>query len=763
MDSPKLQRENEEKLAALEGRIEQLSHGEQERVRKISGMHENEWNRDREPEYEATIADRVRSLEYAFGFADKPGQIMVLDRMSGRDVINAIRGMLVGYSDAVKGLETLQDANEKLSPDSQIKYRVVIADKAPEDEEAGELFVSRVKRVSPTTSTILMLGKDEELVDTRDIDMLVRMPIEGADTDLLDKIILACVRSDVRNQKNEERKKVDDGEYGFVVPQPGLNPFDYEDVLKASIEELEASLAPMFNFSSRVPKTMHTAEPQYPGAATGKLFRSFKNALYHERNRGNIVFYVDDLNTLSLRDVRVLRHATGIIFGNVSRRSHHAIDLMSAGIPMIKCENTAKEGGKYAFGKFKIDEEDVISFNGQTGEIYKGAFKVKPSPVTNRLRATEEEDVQVIDGFKSNMRKCDEVLEGRIRLMVNADSTETISESGEFGVYDVGLVRSENVLKAKLSNVKKYGAYFLALTAGKRKVISRARREFKRAQADAFYEILKRQRGRRTQIRLLDAPLNEFFDDEIIDDVAKSTTGITKDDAAVFKELVSDPVRQKEERGVVIGVEHPEIYEAQIEALFEAYMRLREECSEDEIDLKIFIPYVYNIDQVRFVRDMAMRINDEKYGGNAKYDLGVTLETIGGVMSADKMLEMGIRHFTFGTNDLFPLIEAKERNRDKDDYQVVDGKYIMNPAIPQTLRSCLQNMAATGISRDQYEVGISGEMNPIKLENLKEIVPGLDYVSASRALQIPVLKLKLAQIYVERAKNMAVGRPNNSD
>jgi pyruvate,orthophosphate dikinase len=301
-----------------------------------------------------------------------------------------------------------------------------------------------------------------------------------------------------------------------------------------------------------------------------------------------------------------------------------------------------------------------------------------------------------------------------------------------------------------------YGAYFLALLSGNNRVMKKTRRAFQRMQADAFYNILKHQEGRRTQIRLLDSPLREFFDDTIIDEAAEGVD-VGREYVQAFKKMVSDSGGQrKDDRGVILGLRHPEIYESQIEALFEAWKRLDEEGVD--VDLKIFVPYVDNLDQVRRVKVMAESINDDKYGGKAEYDLGITLETVPAVLTAHKMLEMGVKQFIFGMNDLSQNIRNQARDSPgEDDYSVgPSGRLTLDPAIVEAIRGCLQKMAATGTSRGMYGVSISGEVNPVKLESLKELVPALDYVSASRPLQVPQIKLKLAQISVENYRDHAV-------
>jgi len=741
----------EERLEELEAEVSSASPTEQERIRTIKNMHLAEWNRDREPEYQLRPEDELRSLEYSLDYREKGRHILVYlrEQRETNIVFNVLKGMMKRYGLQIMEAQNFEHARSCLP---LLNYNLIISESPQEGEES---ILKEAKKQDVSISTMLLSDKNEQIVDTEQVDGIIRKPIDIKDAKIIDKINELCIRSDVIKGKLELKKLDND----IRVPQPDLDFLRYQSLLEKQVADIERMLAPDFDNKDKMSESVYEAKPIFPGAASAKIFSDLAKATEHGKKGGNTMLYVDDLTNLKLIEVRRLKRARGIIFNQFSTTSHAVIDLMNAGIPMIQAENTATKKGEFKFGDFTTKEGETVAFDGITGKVYSGHQRVVPSPIVNRIHATDGVSGKVVADFDEVIKDCNEVLAGRMNIMINAHTVDAVNESIQYGVGDVGLVRSEDIVKETQDNIKKYCAYLMTIVSDKKTPKVRARKAFKDMQVTAFYNILKSQKGRRTQIRLLDAPFKEFFDDKTIDDVAKERKGIDSQDAKKLKEIVNDPERQRTDRGVVIAVKYPEVYETQIEALMEAYAKLKAEEPEAEIDLKIFIPYVSNLDQVRLVKEKAESLNDKIHGGKIEYDLVVTLETVPGLFIAPRMLEMGIKHFTFGTNDLFPMIENAERDKGGGEDYTVDeesGQYLMNPIIEEALTECLQKMAATGISRDQYEVGISGEMNEVKIRNLKRLMPALDYVSASRPKQIPSIELTLAQVFIENYRDMKV-------
>ncbi|MBN2112011.1 hypothetical protein JW707_02820 [Candidatus Woesearchaeota archaeon] len=739
----------EKRLQQLEEEISSLPEDEKRRVRYVSEKFGWEWNKDKEEGYVETPQDKIFFREYGLDFIRKGRDILVV---GDRGLADTIRELLKDYKHVVKFFGTRPAANLALSVS---RCGTIICNYGfDESGRKEDSFLSRVKKNNESISTMVVAGPEERIAGSmKGVDEILQGPLSESAKQAVEQINLRLIMHDVFQKKQEIQNR----KTNIYKPQPTIPSNEYADLLKSTPKDLEEALSPSFDFGEEQPQPVAHAEAVYPGAASGKIYSNFRRAARAVAKGEKVIMYVSDLNNLNIGEIKMLRQAEGIIFEKYSSLSHHVIDFMSAGVPIIKMSSTSQDPKEFVFGEFALKEGKPISFDGLTGDIYACEYATKPAQFPPEHEKADSGRKPITD-FEKTTHQCDEVLERRIRIMLNASDIKAMEDGRRFGVYEIGLVRTEDILKQKQANIEAYGAYLLTLLSiksGKRcgRARSKMKRKFRRTQSSAFYDLMKYQEGKRIQIRLLDPPLNEFFDEAVIDEIASKLPSVEKEVAQKFKELVNNPQAQRELRGVGIARDYPEIYEAQIDALFSAWAKLQKEKKEGDkdIDLKIFIPYVHNPSEVEDIKTMAERLNNEKYGGMIRYDLGVTLETFGGTLTAHKMIEMGIRHFTFGTNDLFPMIDNADRNTQGEAYVERDGKLVIkNPAILEALKGCLQRMASAGVSREEYEVGISGEMNPVKLDSLAEIIPALDYVSASRPAQVPGLKLKLAQIYLSK-------------
>jgi phosphoenolpyruvate synthase/pyruvate phosphate dikinase len=444
--------------------------------------------------------------------------------------------------------------------------------------------------------------------------------------------------------------------------------------------------------------------------------------------------------------------------------------------------NTKKEGffakkeiTEYVLGHFSFTSEHPISINSATGQVYFGQNKVLPSQIVPTNLDIGKPEVRE---YVSIMDTVDKVLSDmNLEIMINADNVEQILEARKWGATSIGLVRSENILRENETNLFSYGRLLHSLLTINKlwqdeevvkktgfpfnkkieavmKSFDSSQKEFGKVQEDAFYNILKTQNGKRTQIRLLDPSLSELFSESDVGNIIDST-GVFYEPA---KKVFYDALKDKSVRGVRLLV-WPEIYEAQLNSLFNAYERVKKEGGA-EPDLRIFIPYVDNYKQVERVKEMAEHIiSQHHYGSAIKYEIGVTLETPGGCASAPEMIKrLHIKNFALGTNDLFPLIDGTgSRNEGSGTIasyveRAEDSTLLLSDGIIKLLSSTLDSMEAAAKEANlEYSLGICGEMNEVKLhnKNLGQYISRAQYVSAGRPQQIPILKFIIAQNYLK--------------
>ena len=572
-------------------------------------------------------------------------------------------------------------------------------------------------------------------------------------------------------------------------------------ILKTEPRSLEEKLSPKFAFNvfneSKEPKVQYQGKPIYPGASSGRVYADLREAVNAIENKQNVLMYLEDLSSLALSDIKLIRSYSdriGILFKYATYENHNTIDLQRSGIPMIKINSFKKEepgkvagflfGSKavYSIDNFTFAEDEEISFNGSNGRIYAGKQKILPSDV-NADDLNKKNLTEAVKEYLSLIQKGNTVLKHmNLKVMINADSEEEIREARKWGRDDIGvsLVRTENIIKNDKGHVYAYGDLFLALCslyklkedeAEVRKVgpdfynerlaansalVDRAQREFERMQEKKFYTLLKYQTGRRIQVRLLDPPMSAFFGTNDVDAISNRMQGHYEFGKNVFIDAINEGLR-----GAQL-LRWKEIYQSQIKALFMAYYKIKKE-EVNPPDLRIFIPYVEQFGQVKLVKDMMHEINQKDYEGKLQElvdNHGVTLETPTGCGNAGAMIrQLATKNFAFGTNDLFPYLEARA-DRDKKGFSyhetAPDGTPLLSDGIIGFLRSTLDQLDQAETERKksnarfEYDVGLCGELNQVKLHprNMGQILRRVDYISASKPKQIPVLKLIVAQNYL---------------
>ena len=105
-------------------------------------------------------------------------------------------------------------------------------------------------------------------------------------------------------------------------------------------------------------------------------------------------------------------------------------------------------------------------------------------------------------------------------------------------------------------------------------------------------------------------------------------------------------------RGVRLGISHPEVYDMQIQAIFEATaLALREKV---DVRPEIMVPQVCTRQELVFVKPRVDRIHQEvekRYNVKIKYKFGTMIEVVRACVRAARIAEVA-EFFSFGTNDL---------------------------------------------------------------------------------------------------------------
>jgi pyruvate,orthophosphate dikinase len=204
-------------------------------------------------------------------------------------------------------------------------------------------------------------------------------------------------------------------------------------------------------------------------------------------------------------------------------------------------------------------------------------------------------------------------------------------------------------------------------------------------------------------------------------------------------------------RGCRLAISHPEIYEMQTRAIFEAAGELQNEGVR--VRVEIMLPLVGAVNEVQFLREritsVASKVMEEK-GISIDYKIGTMIEVPRAALTADEIARYA-DFFSFGTNDLTQATFAFSRDdaeakffKDYFDRKILNSnpfEVLDREGVGKLMRLAVE---AGRKSNPQLKVGICGEHGgePSSVEFCHRL--HLDYVSCS-PYRVPVARLVAAQ------------------
>jgi pyruvate,orthophosphate dikinase len=480
--------------------------------------------------------------------------------------------------------------------------------------------------------------------------------------------------------------------------------------------------------------------PASPGAASGQVVFDADEA---ERmgKAGKTVLLVRTETTPD--DIHGIVAAQGILTSRGGMTSHAAVVARGMGKPCVcGCEaiqiDYVKE--ELNIGTTIVKKGEVVSIDGATGRVILGQVPMKDPEISAEYTAL----LEWADQYR------------RLGVKANADTPEDALKAREFGATGIGLTRTEHMFMAQ-DRLPYVQQMILAESLEGRQ---EALRHLLPIQQNDFYGILKAMEGYDVCIRLLDPPLHEFLPS--VEDLLVETTTlkITGENPALLEEKLHllKKVRGLHEfnpmlghRGCRLGISFPEIYEMQIQAIFNAAAALtREGC---KVLPEVEIPLVMDVNEMKFFRERVTTIAKEtmdREGVTFHYSVGLMIELPRAAMLADELAEFS-DFFTFGTNDLtqttFGFSRDDAEGKFLPDY--LDNKILKdNPFITLDRKGVgrLMRMAVESARKvkPEIEFGICGEHGgePNSVRFCHEI--GLNFVSCS-PYRVPLARLAAAQ------------------
>jgi pyruvate,orthophosphate dikinase len=536
-----------------------------------------------------------------------------------------------------------------------------------------------------------------------------------------------------------------------MTKQRGWKISREEALNRVTGEHLDSVLHPQF--APGAPRRVLTKGlAASPGAAVGRVYFTADDVV-DAVERGEAAILVR--NETSPEDVHGMAVAEGILTARGGLVSHAAVVARGWGKPAVcGAEAVVITGRSFRVGTTSVEEGEVISLDGSTGEVVLGAV-----PLT--VGETPPEFDQVLS-WADDVRAGSKSRRG-LKVRANADNGPDAARARSFGAEGIGLCRTEHMFlgEDRLPIVRRM---ILASTPTEE---AEALEALRGAQKADFLEILEAMDGLPVTVRLLDPPLHEFLPSIEELAVKAAVHGLSTDEHELLAAARSwhevNPMLGT--RGVRLGVVKPGLYAMQVRALMEAALD-RAAAGGNPI-IEIMIPLTISREEMALARSWvegAIAEATAAAGGSRRgrkptsgldVTIGTMIEVPRAALQADGVAEYA-DFFSFGTNDLTQMTLGFSR----DD---IEGRIMASYVEAGLLKTNpFESIDAAGVgelvrlavergrqTRPDLKLGVCGEHggDPDSIAFFYDA--GLDYVSCS-PFRVPIARLAAAQAVLGR-------------
>ena len=530
--------------------------------------------------------------------------------------------------------------------------------------------------------------------------------------------------------------------------EQGLIDMD-EALSRVSGDELVRLMFPRFDTSVEVTK-IATGISASPGAAVGKAAFDSARAVEMAANGEAVILVRRETNP---DDLHGMIASKGILTSRGGKTSHAAVVARGMG---KTCVCGAEEldvdtkGRKFTtHSGLVINEGDVISIDGTSGEVYAGEVPVVPSAIVRYFEGELDPDSGQADDLIKAVHTIMTHADAKRRLGVhaNADTGPDCARARRFGASGVGLVRTEHMFLGERRQLVE--DLILAETEEQRQ---RALDALEPLQRGDFVEILDAMDGLPVTIRLIDPPLHEFLPDLTELSVKIALAG---DNATEKDKKLMDAVRRLHEqnpmlglRGVRLNLVIPGLLNMQVRAIAHAAAQLKQAGKDPHPE--VMIPLVAAVQEMEIAREQtekALKQVEEETGTHVHTLIGTMIEVPRAAVTAGPIAGSA-EFFSFGTNDLTQMTWGFSR----DDVEAAFFSRYMELGIFGV--SPFETIDRNGVgrlvdiavkegraARPDLHIGVCGEHggDPDSVHFFHEV--GLDYVSCS-PFRVPVARLE---------------------
>ncbi|MBI5554012.1 MAG: pyruvate, phosphate dikinase [Candidatus Diapherotrites archaeon] len=477
-----------------------------------------------------------------------------------------------------------------------------------------------------------------------------------------------------------------------------------------------------------------------PGAAVGKaVFTAEKARKMAEENPQEKLILVR--SETSPEDIEGMHAAKGILTSTGGLTSHAAVVARGMGKPCVSGAASIQvneEKGFFTVGEHRIEEGEMVSIDGTTGEVFDGEMPLVSPQIGNEFL----ELMKWTDEFRT------------LGVRANADTPQDAKVARGFGARGIGLCRTEHMFfeETRIAAVREM---ILSSTQEERERALAKILPFQRTDFEEIFEVME---GLPVTIRLLDPPLHEFLPKEEAE-IRKlaQTMRLTEEKVMARVQALHEFNPMLGFRGCRLGIVYPEINQMQVRAIIEAALNLKKKGIRAVPE--IMIPVLGHVNEMKFLRqlvdDTAQAVMKEKHDG-IEYTVGVMMELPRACLTADEIAHYA-DFFSFGTNDLTQTTFGYSR----DDSGIFVPVYLEKGILsvdpfesvdPAGVGALIRISAEKGRSSSpKIKLGICGEHggDPASIEFFESA--GLHYVSCS-PYRVPIARLAAAQAAIKKAK-----------
>ncbi|WP_218566332.1 pyruvate, phosphate dikinase [Vallicoccus soli] len=528
-----------------------------------------------------------------------------------------------------------------------------------------------------------------------------------------------------------------------------------EAVRRVSGEQLAQLMFPRFatgTSAERVARGMGAS----PGAAVGRAVFDSAAAVARSRAGEDVVLVRRETNP---DDLDGMIAARGVLTSRGGKTSHAAVVARGMGRTCV-CGADALDVDAAArrmvvrrpgAAPLVVDEGEVISIDGSSGDVFLGEVPVVDSPVVEyfegRLDPGGEEADDLVRAVHRLMSRADAAR--RLRVRANADNGEDAARARRFGAEGVGLCRTEHMfLGERRRSVERL------ILADDEDEQEEALAALLPLQRGDFERLLAAMDGLPVTVRLLDPPLHEFLPDltelSVRVAVAQARGGADEADErmlqAVHRLHEQNPMLGL--RGVRLGLVVPGLFTMQVRALAEAAAARTQEGGRPRVE--VMIPLVGSVQELELVRERSeevLREVERATGVELAALIGTMVELPRAALTAGQIAGAA-QFFSFGTNDLTQMTWGFSR----DDVEAAffpayleRGVFGVSPfesldvdGVGRLVEIAVREGRA---ARPDLKLGVCGEHggDPASVHFFHRV--GLDYVSCS-PFRVPVARLE---------------------